>query len=630
LKNYYKALIVPTSDVLLSKYKGYCDDNKPIHQTTERDLLMLYETLRIKPPERYSFSAQITRFALTLPLYFVWVYYIVELVFGQSREKIKNRFELLKKKWLSVFFKFNTTESRLNKAAKKRNIQLVNEDVPKLLHTCKEFHVKILIYSLEEISPDHQSKINMLIREGLIHSYHHVDKLTGLSSVIDAEEISIHNSVLAITDKKHRHDAEKLGFYSGNGNNRNVFLLGLEPDDSCDELTWNPINKFLLMERQFNYYLKARNVAFCDHETIFYIEEAYNEKINSYLLKNFEEINTKLNKKGFRLFYYPLMRYEKATNQKVIIDFLRYRQPLFYSLSDREIAEMLELFLKSATPQQFYDMLQDELQLPYFKKPCLLRLLDNKNQFTYREIEIDQNDSPGKFFDFYIEQVQLFKEGSHIYYQLEIPPEDYDADWYFNKESKEESEELKKHIDSLKAAGEYGILAEAIIYMLDNIKENNPEWLRKLAPLIQKNKLLTPQVTLSRLVVDEHFKILLPDFGNIEVKMHALPKALYLLFLSHPEGIRFKELYLHKTELLDIYNHLTNKADQTEIVRAIDDLTDMTKPSVNQKSARIREAFRKIMDEETASWYYLKGNNGEPKKIALPMHLLELGFDIGT
>ena len=47
---------------------------------------------------------------------------------------------------------------------------------------------------------------------------------------------------------------------------------------------------------------------------------------------------------------------------------------------------------------------------------------------------------------------------------------------------------------------------------------------------------------LSRLLITKDYRLILLDYENIEVKMEPIHKAVYLLFLNHPEGIRFKEL----------------------------------------------------------------------------------------
>lgn len=55
---------------------------------------------------------------------------------------------------------------------------------------------------------------------------------------------------------------------------------------------------------------------------------------------------------------------------------------------------------------------------------------------------------------------------------------------------------------------------------------------------------------LSRLYITREFRIFLVDYNNLEIKMPVLPKAVFILFLRHPEGIRFKELADYYPELL--------------------------------------------------------------------------------
>ena len=55
---------------------------------------------------------------------------------------------------------------------------------------------------------------------------------------------------------------------------------------------------------------------------------------------------------------------------------------------------------------------------------------------------------------------------------------------------------------------------------------------------------------LSRLLVTKDYRIILVDYGNKEVEMTPVHKAVYLLFLNHPEGIEFKKLCEYRNELL--------------------------------------------------------------------------------
>ena len=59
-----------------------------------------------------------------------------------------------------------------------------------------------------------------------------------------------------------------------------------------------------------------------------------------------------------------------------------------------------------------------------------------------------------------------------------------------------------------------------------------------------------------QLIVTEEYKVLLADGRDTEVKMEPLVKAVYLLYLKHPEGIIFKHLPEYRRELTRIYESL--------------------------------------------------------------------------
>lgn len=107
-------------------------------------------------------------------------------------------------------------------------------------------------------------------------------------------------------------------------------------------------------------------------------------------------------------------------------------------------------------------------------------------------------------------------------------------------------------------------------------------------------------------------------------------KAVYLLFLRHAEGIRFKCLPDYRTELYDIYLKVrtcstspTSTSDE-KIRNSIRLVTDPLSNSINEKCARIREAFISRFDDRMAVYYYVTGQRGEPKRIALPRKMIEL------
>ena len=60
----------------------------------------------------------------------------------------------------------------------------------------------------------------------------------------------------------------------------------------------------------------------------------------------------------------------------------------------------------------------------------------------------------------------------------------------------------------------------------------------------------------SPLVVNNDFKIILPDYDEVELKMSCIQKMLYMFFMRHPDGVRLKNLVDHASELAAIYSCL--------------------------------------------------------------------------
>ena len=134
--------------------------------------------------------------------------------------------------------------------------------------------------------------------------------------------------------------------------------------------------------------------------------------------------------------------------------------------------------------------------------------------------------------------------------------------------------------------------------------------------------LFKTKAQLSRLVITKDYRILLPDYNDIEVKMEPLVKAVFFLFLKHPEGIVFKELADYREELLGIYKALKPMGLSKRTVQSIEDVTNPLLNSINEKCARIRSAFVKEFDEGLAKNYFVTGERGEAKKVTLPRDLV--------
>lgn len=141
-------------------------------------------------------------------------------------------------------------------------------------------------------------------------------------------------------------------------------------------------------------------------------------------------------------------------------------------------------------------------------------------------------------------------------------------------------------------------------------------------PMAILENILHQNDNLSKLVITKKKEILLPDYNNMVIKMEPLVKAIFFLFLKHPEGIIFKHLPDYREELIDIYKELRPLGLNERSLQSIEDVTNPFLNSINEKCARIRAAFVKKFDNHLAKNYFITGERGEAKKIALPRDLV--------
>lgn len=113
---------------------------------------------------------------------------------------------------------------------------------------------------------------------------------------------------------------------------------------------------------------------------------------------------------------------------------------------------------------------------------------------------------------------------------------------------------------------------------------------------------------LSRLLITKDYRIILVDYNNKEVEMTPVHKAVYLLFLDHPEGIEFKKLCEYRDELLQYYMATAKLMDKQTITESVDMLVNPLNNSINEKCSRIKSVFLNMMDQYSANYYIISGH----------------------
>ena len=126
-------------------------------------------------------------------------------------------------------------------------------------------------------------------------------------------------------------------------------------------------------------------------------------------------------------------------------------------------------------------------------------------------------------------------------------------------------------------------------------------------PLLEELQMEAAKGRLSRLVITRDYRFILEDYHK-EVDLQPVHKAVYLLFLAHPEGIEFKRPTDYREELLSYYMATAKQMDKQKVMESVDHLTDPLDNAINEKCSRIKKVFLDMMDEYHASYYIIRSH----------------------
>lgn len=127
----------------------------------------------------------------------------------------------------------------------------------------------------------------------------------------------------------------------------------------------------------------------------------------------------------------------------------------------------------------------------------------------------------------------------------------------------------------------------------------------------------------SRMIIRAGGRIYLPDYSDVEIRMPTMEKAVYLLFLRHPEGIFLSSLVDFREELTEIYRKISTRGRLEDLNRRIDEVTNRLNEQMSIKISRIKKAFTDAVGKSLAEHYIIRGANAEKRTININRDLVE-------
>ena len=327
-----------------------------------------------------------------------------------------------------------------------------------------------------------------------------------------------------------------------------------------------------------------------------YYEQTYHEGINNYIRAHHDDIYRRLDSYGITFIYFPAFI-------EHLDEYVQYFFP-----------DSKEYDTNTLSADEFYKVITENIvKIPPTGRPMLL-VTDYKKEAHFPPEMLEDDQEPFCCFDLeYVNDSQF----------------NYDIGQYISRLEERPTIRFHKSDDLL------WVQEEEPLYNYDADNASNDillnEIAEKVARLVARGvniSIIRARLNLhdplpSKLVITDDFRLLLPDYGNREIKMPKLSKALYFLYLRHKEGLLFKELRDHKDELYDLYRTVSPREDMEAMEQSVERIVDSTDNSINVNCSRIKNAFVGEIDDSIAKQYYIDGKRGEPKLIALDRSLVE-------
>lgn len=161
--------------------------------------------------------------------------------------------------------------------------------------------------------------------------------------------------------------------------------------------------------------------------------------------------------------------------------------------------------------------------------------------------------------------------------------------------------------------------------ILDYVTRFHADPSQLIQTLLEGKIVIGNKDNLSPIVVNNDLKIVLPSYNEVEVKMPAMCRAIYILFLKNHEGIALRDIANYRHDIENIYSMVMPGRKEKRARQAIDNLLDPMSNTLNEYISKIKRCLKScILNEELLNHYCITGRRGEPYRIDIDHSLITL------
>lgn len=374
-----------------------------------------------------------------------------------------------------------------------------------------------------------------------------------------------------------------------------------------------------------NFQLSFANLPFKpDKSQVIYVESNYNEQANRFITDNYHDLRQRFEYRGYEFIYLPMLfkddelkrkvlYYAPYLETKIVADKSLRSSYLLNFLSGSHLGEAVKPSILFGPERCGDEWLFQACELPLsgVASKDIVQLVDAVSSGTL-----------------FVNESCAMSDNVLMNYQPSSEPRSSMSIESDEKRSALKRSFFSKMVDRIQGelfeddVEEYAPLRDEVAEILENL-ENNVKKLRLQGVTLSAiHEFIDKQEPLSPLVITEDLRIFLPAYNNIEIELSAQRKALYFLFLNHPEGIVLQHLEEYHKELMNYYKQTNGGVVTPRMEESIKKLETYGNNQLNVVITRIREAFCSKFDERLARHYFISGERGQAYKIGLPQALI--------
>ena len=374
-----------------------------------------------------------------------------------------------------------------------------------------------------------------------------------------------------------------------------------------------------------NYQLSFANLPFKpDKSQVIYVESLYDEQANRFITDNYHELRQWFEYRGYEFIYLPMLfkddelkrkvlYYAPYLETKIVADKSLRSSYLLNFLSSSHLGEAVKPSILFGPERCGDEWLFQACELPLsgVASKDIIQLLDAVSSGT-----------------FFVNESCATSENVLMNYQPSSEPRSSMSIESDEKRSARKRSFFSRMVDRIQGelfdddTENYAPQRDEVAEILESL-ENSVKKLRLQGVTLSAiHEFIDKQEPLSPLVITDDLRIFLPQYNNIEIELSAQRKALYFLFLNHPEGIVLQRLEEYHKELMNYYKQTSGGVVTPRMEESIKRLETYGNNQLNVVITRIREAFCSKFDERLARHYYITGERGQAYKIGLPSELI--------